>query len=58
MRASFVETYEGLVELLLLEEFVTSVEKEVSMHVIERDISRIEEAARLADKFNLARNVP
>lgn len=55
LRAQGVDSFSNLVELILMEEFVASVCKEVSTRIVERDVSVIEEAARLADKFTLAK---
>lgn len=54
LRATETHSFEDLVELLLLEKFVTTVSQDVGVHVVEREVHTIEEAARLADKFILA----
>ena len=54
LRATKVESFESLVELFLLEKFVSSISKEVSVHVLEKQVKTIEEAAQLADIFLLA----
>lgn len=54
LRAMNVQSYEGLMELFLLEKFVTTVSHDVGVHVVEREVETIEEAARLADKYVLA----
>lgn len=54
LRAQGVDSFPNLVEVILMEEFLTSVCKEVSTHVAARDVHTIEEAARLSDKFILA----
>ncbi|XP_076032451.1 uncharacterized protein LOC143020172 [Oratosquilla oratoria] len=42
-----------LAELLLVEEYLRSIPKEVSLYLREKEVSKLEEAAVLADKYEL-----
>ena len=55
LRAKQVTEFKDLVELVLVEEFLGTVPKEVSIYVNEKDVADVEEAAILADKYSMAR---
>lgn len=54
LRATQTESFENLVELILLEKFITSVSREVGVHIVEKQVKTLEEAAQVADNFDLA----
>ncbi|XP_076049290.1 uncharacterized protein LOC143029963 [Oratosquilla oratoria] len=47
--------FDRLAELLLVEEYLRSIPKEVSLYLQEKEVSKLEEAAVLADKYELIR---
>ncbi|XP_076057230.1 uncharacterized protein LOC143034764 [Oratosquilla oratoria] len=47
--------FDRLAELLLVEEYLRSIPKEVSLYLQEKEVSKLEEAAVLADKYKLIR---
>ena len=57
-RSQKVTSFFQLCELILLEEFQTSVSKEVSVFLKERNASKLEEAAILADNYTLLHRGP
>ncbi|XP_076043861.1 uncharacterized protein LOC143026954 [Oratosquilla oratoria] len=54
-RASAAESFDELVELILIEDFYLTIYKEVAIHLAEKDFRTLEEAAKMADKYVLAR---
>ena len=55
-KAEKVTVFEGLAQLILIEEFKNSVSPAVRAHLDEKMTSFLSEAARLADQFELTRN--
>ncbi|XP_076047310.1 zinc finger protein with KRAB and SCAN domains 1-like [Oratosquilla oratoria] len=47
--------FDRLAELLLVEEYLRSIPKEVSLYLQEKEVTKLEEAAVLADKYELIR---
>ncbi|XP_076053551.1 uncharacterized protein LOC143032568 [Oratosquilla oratoria] len=47
--------FDRLAELLLVEEYLRSIPKEVSLYLQEKEVFKLEEAAVLADKYELIR---
>lgn len=50
-----VTDFERLSELILLEEFGESIFEDISAYILEEDVSKLEDAAVLADSFALSR---
>lgn len=58
LQGSNVSTYEDLRELILLEQLKQRVSPEIKMYLDEREITKIREAARLADTYVLTHKNP
>ena len=53
LKSVSVNNFESLVDLLLVEDFLRSVNKEVSTYLLDKEFSTIEQAARQADNYQL-----
>ena len=53
LKSTDVTQYDSLVNLILCEDFLSSVNKDVSMYLVDKEFSTIEEAAKQADCFSL-----
>ena len=53
LKSKDVSKYDSLVDLILVEDFLRTVSKEVSMYLVDKEFCTIEEAAKQADCFSL-----